>query len=518
MAPGNHTATATVSDDPIYEDKTSEPEEFTVPKISDYPVDVVVTPDDDGITVNVTVPDDFDGNVTVDVNGTKYPVTIDENGTGTIDIPLGPGNYTVVVELDNSTNYDNKTTDPIDVTIDEKIADIEITTTGSSDKVPYGEIIEYVITVHNKGLDDATDVVVENIIPDGFTYIWDSINNIAVPYGPVFYNASDNLLSASVQSYDKSTGTWYIGDLANGESTTLTIKLRADYVGVKYINASVSGKEGDSDLENNNASVSVTVDAVSNYTIDVDVEPGNPGENTTITVTVPEDVTGDVTVIVDGEEYPVTPVNGTAILDVPLDEGNHTVSVKVSDDPKYADKESDPETFEVAKDDSYSIDVDVEPGRPGENTTITVTVPEDVTGTVTVIVDGEEYPVTPVNGTAILDVPLGEGNHTVSVKVSDDPKYADKTSDEEEFEVAKDDSYTIDIDVEPGKAGENTTITVTVPEDLTGDVIVVIDGKEYPVTPVNGTVVLDVPLGEGNHTVSVKVSDDPIYADKTSDE
>ena len=74
--------------------------------------------------------------------------------------------------------------------------------------------------------------------------------------------------------------------------------------------------------------------------MNVNVTPGKPGENTTITVTLPEDSDGDLVIVVDGKEYPVTPSNGTAILELPLDAGNHTVIVKLTNDSKYADKNS----------------------------------------------------------------------------------------------------------------------------------------------------------------------------------
>ena len=134
------------------------------------------------------------------------------------------------------------------VVIEEPTADIELLMEVSSDNVEYGDIIDLIVTVRNNGPANATNVIADITIPDGFTYIWDSING----------DPSDRvLLKATEQSYDKSAGEWIIGDLANGESVELTIQLRADYVGEKEISASAKADEKDSDLTNNNKTLTV---------------------------------------------------------------------------------------------------------------------------------------------------------------------------------------------------------------------------------------------------------------------
>ena len=80
--------------------------------------------------------------------------------------------------------------------------------------------------------------------------------------------------------------------------------------------------------------------------------------------------------------------------------------------------------------------MDVVPGVDGNDTVITVTVPEDVTGNVTININGTEYPTVKVNDTTyVAEIPLAPGNYTVNATVSNDPKYADKTSDNKEFTV-----------------------------------------------------------------------------------
>ena len=134
-----------------------------------------------------------------------------------------------------------------------------------------------------------------------------------------------------------------------------------------------------------------------------------------LVMTVPDDVSGDVTVNINGTEYPTTLVEtGVYQTVVALPVGNYTVNATVSNDPKYADKTSDSKDFEVAKNSTYEIGLDVVPGVDGNDTVITVTVPEDVTGNVTININGTEYPTVKVNDTTyVAEIPLAPGNYTV---------------------------------------------------------------------------------------------------------
>ena len=61
-------------------------------------------------------------------------------------------------------------------------------------------------------------------------------------------------VSASSEDYNPSTGVWTIGDLANGESVTLTVTVRMNEAGTFTNTAVVSGDQDDNDTSNNNAS------------------------------------------------------------------------------------------------------------------------------------------------------------------------------------------------------------------------------------------------------------------------
>ncbi|WP_295594027.1 hypothetical protein [uncultured Methanobrevibacter sp.] len=72
-----------------------------------------------------------------------------------------------------------------------------------------GDAIEYTITVVNKGPSNATDVVVNEKLPDGVVYISDNSNG----------------------KYDPATGVWNVGELLSNETATLTVKVTVSKVG-----------------------------------------------------------------------------------------------------------------------------------------------------------------------------------------------------------------------------------------------------------------------------------------------
>jgi choice-of-anchor A domain-containing protein/uncharacterized repeat protein (TIGR01451 family) len=84
-------------------------------------------------------------------------------------------------------------------------ADIQITKTSNNASVNNGDNVQYVITVTNNGPQNATGVVVSDLLPSSVEYL----NSVA-----------------SKGSYDPVSGLWTIGDLTNGENVTLTVNVK----------------------------------------------------------------------------------------------------------------------------------------------------------------------------------------------------------------------------------------------------------------------------------------------------
>src|SRR5665647_2685659 len=152
--------------------------------------------------------------------------------TFTITAKVNPtGNYvnTATItgnELDrNLVNNDSSTeTFPLDV------ADLSIVKTVDNPNPIVGQSVVFTIVATNNGPNDATGVIVTDILQNGYTYVSSTTTR---------------------GTYVPSTGVWTIGTLNNGASETFTITAKVNPTG-NYVNtASITGNELDSNLVNN---------------------------------------------------------------------------------------------------------------------------------------------------------------------------------------------------------------------------------------------------------------------------
>ena len=156
---------------------------------------------------------------------------------------------------------------------------------------------------------------------------------------------------------------------------------------------------------------------------DISTENIQVGDDETVTVTLPDDATGTVTLTIDGKEYTATVENGKATFVIPgIKAGEHKVNVAYSGDDKYAPaKGSDSFTVSKVKPD---MGMDAPEIKVGQDGVITVTVPEDATGTISITVDGKTYTASIKDGKAVFHISgLGPGTHIVKAYYSGDGKY-----------------------------------------------------------------------------------------------
>ena len=148
------------------------------------------------------------------------------------------------------------------------------------------------------------------------------------------------------------------------------------------------------------------------------------GENATIDVFVNKNATGNVVVSVNNKNITVNIKDGKASLivsDLPV--GKYDIVVKYSGDANYG-ASTNITSFNVGKIAKYDIDVDISRVQSGENATITVSLPKDATGNVTIIIGNKKYNATVVNGTAkVITGVLDNGTYDVVVYYSGDDKY-----------------------------------------------------------------------------------------------
>ena len=220
-----------------------------------------------------------------------------------------------------------------------------------------------------------------------------------------------------------------------------------------------------------------------------------------ITIELPDDATGNVTVIIDGEV--VTIANATdspIVVDISnLTAGNHSVEVIYSGDDNYAPDYNSTDV-EVPKVDDYPIELDVT--VDGNKATIDVTMPEDVNGVVFVDVDGVGYYANVTDGKATLeinDLPIGE--HNVAVTYPGDDNYSTRENSTM-FDISDKGSTPIDIITHNITVGEDLPVTVVVLSSATGNITIEIDGNNYTAEVINGISKFTVSnLTAGNYTI-----------------
>ena len=144
--------------------------------------------------------------------------------------------------------------------------------------------------------------------------------------------------------------------------------------------------------------------------------------------------------------------------------------------------------------------------KEGEDFTIDVTLSNNLTANVSVVINQKEYNVSGVNGTGSLKVSDKLAANTYNVEASyagEYPYAASNASTSFKVEVIP---TSLSVKVADIKEGEDFTIDVTLSNNLTANVSVVINQKEYNVSVVNGTGSLKVSDKLAANTYNVEAS------------
>ena len=349
---------------------------FTVSKV-DSTMDVTVNDIVFGgdLIVDAVLPDDATGEVVITVNGVDYHVSI-ENGkaTGTIS-GLAAGDYTVAIKYVGDDKYVGvEVAENVNVAKAQPVLGVVIA------DVDYGNgfVIEATLTGVNSA--PLSGNVIVTVAGKEYT--------VKVTDGKGI--ATGDRLAAGTYAF---AAAWAGDD-----------------------NYNIVTENGDFKVNKVDSSVAVNVNNI------------KVGEELTITVNVPSDATGDVTVSVDGKEYKVAIENGKAVKTISgLKADDYTVTVKYAGDNNYNEATADAE-FSVSKISDYNMDISVPEIKEGVNSTISVDLPKDATGTVTVEIDGKKYTANVIDGTANVIVSgLSAGDYNITTVYSGDAKYDSMT-------------------------------------------------------------------------------------------
>ena len=259
-------------------DKTAEIKELNPGDTIHYIITVTAGGSSDSL--NIVLKDILDSTL-LDVNSATYAVDGVNKGVWTGSLSLGKiatGNSVTVdiwakvlssadrdvFNLVNVTSDEHPEGNTSNVSVHVRIVDLAVDKLVNNSVPKYLDMIEYTIVVVNNGPDKSFNVTVGDLLPDGVKFI------------------------SSNGQYNPDTGVWFVGDLDANESVTLKIVVQVIKVGNIINNVNVTGTGHDSNLTNNNASVSVSVpdcvildiSKVANSTVIV------AGENVGYTVTV----------------------------------------------------------------------------------------------------------------------------------------------------------------------------------------------------------------------------------------
>ena len=522
---------------------------FTVSKV-DSTMDVTVNDIVFGgdLIVDAVLPGDATGEVVITVNGVDYHVSI-ENGkaTGTIS-GLAAGDYPVTVKYVGDDKYtgvevaENVNVAKAQPVLGVVIADvdygngfvIEATLTGVNSAPLSGNVIvtvagkEYTVKVTDgKGIATGDKLAAGTY---AFAAAWagDDNYNIVTENGDFKVNKIDSSVAVNVNN------------IKVGEELTITVNVPSDATG--DVTVSVDGKEYKVAIENGKAvktisglkaddyTVTVKYSGDNNYnaavaassftvskvdsTMDVTVNDIVFGGDLIVDAVLPGDATGEVVITVNGVDYPVPIVDGKATGTIGgLAAGDYTVTVKYAGDDKYVGVEIT-EGVNVAKAQPVLgvviADVDYGNGFVIE-ATLTGVNNAPLSGNVIVTVAGKEYIVEVTDGKGIFTGDkLAAGTYGFAAAWAGNDNY-NAVVENGDFKVNKIDS-TVAVNADDIKVGENVTVTVNVPTDATGDVIIIVDGVDYTVAIENGKAVKTIAdLKANDYTVTVKYSGDNNY-------
>ena len=522
---------------------------FTVSKV-DSTMDVTVNDIVFGgdLIVDAVLLGDATGEVVITVNGVDYHVSI-ENGkaTGTIS-GLAAGDYPVTVKYVGDDKYagvevaENVNVAKAQPVLGVVIADvdygngfvIEATLTGVNSAPLSGNVIvtvagkEYTVKVTDgKGIATGDKLAAGTY---AFAAAWagDDNYNIVTENGDFKVNKIDSSVAVNVNN------------IKVGEELTITVNVPSDATG--DVTVSVDGKEYKVAIENGKAVKTISGLKADDYTVTVKYSGDNNYNaavaassftvskvDSTMDVTVNDivfggdlivdavllgDATGEVVITVNGVDYHVSIENGKATGTISgLAAGDYPVTVKYVGDDKYAGVEV-AENVNVAKAQPVLgvviADVDYGNGFVIE-ATLTGVNNAPLSGNVIVTVAGKEYIVEVTDGKGIFTGDkLAAGTYGFAAAWAGNDNY-NAVVENGDFKVNKIDS-TVAVNADDIKVGENVTVTVNVPTDATGDVIIIVDGVDYTVAIENGKAVKTIAdLKANDYTVTVKYSGDNNY-------
>ncbi len=432
---------------------------LSVSKVSDYVFEVIPSVEvkvGENATITITLPEDIEGNVTIKFgNDTK---TLPANQTMTVDFTnLNATTYDVTVNYSGCNKYiPNQKTDS--VTVDKADSNVNI----DSIAFNYGEVIAIPFTTTNaNGVNvrvlNKDGVEVANTTSDGNNFTLDTLpaGKYTLEVTTIVNDNYDEFTADNITlTINKAESDLTLNDsyeFAYGEDAVINV-LTENSTGNVIVSlgefiVDVSGNEitlpalnggkytltvttnPDENHNNVTKTATITINKVT-PSMNVIVEPVEnitTNDDVTLTISLPSDATGEVTVKINGKKTDIKSANETLTIDLNNQAGDYVVDVTYSGDKNY---ESDMATTEytVSKAET-SITAKQIAFEEGNASKIEVTVPDVESGIVLVDVAGKKFYGDIDNGKTVITLEgVSEGNYTANIKFFGDDKYNQATT------------------------------------------------------------------------------------------
>ena len=554
LHPGNYSATVAYSGDAKY-GATEKTIQLEVPKITATLDNIAVKSNVTVPAISVMLPSDATGDLIVNVTDNIYTGKIIDGSCSVEIMGLAPGNYTAFVSYSGDSNYTaaNKTVSLEVPKIIISLNDDNCIWNASQVSVNLSNAtgtltIEIAGKTYTKELNNGSAVVdINNLNPGSYDlriiYSGDNVYtkaeklvSLEIPKIKVAFDDGTltvNSTSVNVDLPFDATGNItvvvsaksFIKELTDGKAT-----VNIDDLAPGSYNATVT-YSGDGKYESATKIINVNVAKVevelNNNTLVVDSQNASSG----VSINLPEDATGTLTVTVDGKNYTETLTNGKATVNIPeLSEGSHNITVTYSGDGKY---ESITKTSVINVNGTV---VDNPTNTTGDNSTNTTVVKADPvlivsagdvsvgesavvnvrtsvgTGKLIVNVNDVDYELVISNGESSVNIPdLAVGIYNVIARFAGDDKFNEATNSTS-FSVLKV-NVPVTNETITLPESESAQYSISLPSDATGTLTVTVDGENYTETLTNGKATVDIPeLAEGSHNITVSYSGDGKYS------
>ena len=312
---------------------------------------------------------------------------------------INDGNQTLYELIEGTSSIINCTLNGIPA----QTADLSITIISNiTGPQKIGDTIELTVKVYNNGPDDASGTYALFMIPASLQ-LTDYTNYTG--------------------SFDTMTGAWDISSLIANSDATLTLTCRILTVENITATATVDSYADDPNISNNYAIANIEVSKSNATLIFNPINTTYVGEDVHIVINTPADATGNLSVIIGGENYTKNILGGMIIFSISgIYGGNHTVTAYYSGDENYMPCINT--TFFTVNRCPVNMTAIAEDIIYGQNATVEVILPSDATGIIEVNVSDMHYMENFTDGVVIAKFQgLDIGTYIANIAYTGDLKY-----------------------------------------------------------------------------------------------